>query len=201
MCRSWSWLSAGARSWMNITYWPLGRACEWARGRPSGVDARRRATRVAYFDAAGVEQRQVADVVVMAANGSGLRDRCELYLEATSAVWRTPLTRSVESRAHSIGTVTGVFDENLEGFKGPFVVSVVSQEFYETDRSRGFADSYMTQHVRSDSTLGTTLGGYLAPVPWGSHHHTLIKRLGHAASVTVTTEDPPGGAPEAGDAS
>lgn len=62
----------------------------------------------------------------------------------------------------------------------PFAVSIVSQEFYETDPGRGFPRGYMMQYCRSDGPLGTALGGYLAPVPWGpDHHRVLAQRLGH----------------------
>ena len=38
---------------------------------------------------------------------------------------------------HVTGMVTGVFDEDLEAYKGPFAASIVCQEFYETDPVRG----------------------------------------------------------------
>ena len=189
----------GARSSTDITYWPKALAAGadlrvGARVSQVAVDARGRATGVAYFDAAGVERHQAADIVIMAANGVGT---ARLLLNSTSKAHPRGLANSSDLVGrnlmhHPIGMVTGVFDENLEGFKGPFAVSIVSQEFYETDPTRGFARGYMMQLVRSDGPLGTALGGYLAPVPWGpDHHRTLIERLGRTASVTVTTEDLP----------
>jgi choline dehydrogenase-like flavoprotein len=87
---------------------------------------------------------------------------------------------------------TGVFAERLDGFKGPFGASLVCQEFYETDSSRGFGRGYQMQLVRSDGPLGTSLGGYLARVPWGAEHHRIfLERFAHTASLTVTTEDLP----------
>jgi len=189
----------GARSSTEITYWPEAIAAGVdlrtnCRVSEVTVDANGRATGVAYFDEHGVEQHQAGDVVVMAANGIGT---ARLLLNSTSKAHPNGLANSSDMVGrnlmhHPIGMVTGVFDEPIDGFKGPFAVSIISQEFYETDDSRGFKRGYMMQHCRSDGPLGTALGGYLAPVPWGpNHHRTLLERLGHTASVTVTTEDMP----------
>ncbi|HST65554.1 MAG TPA: GMC family oxidoreductase [Mycobacteriales bacterium] len=189
----------GARASSDITYWPEAIAAgaelrTHCRVSTVTVDERGRATGVAYFDADGVERHQAADVVVMAANGIGT---ARLLLNSTSPAHPHGLANTSDQVGrnlmhHPIGMVTGVFDEELEGFKGPFAVSIVSQEFYETDPSRGFPRGYMMQYCRSDGPLGTALGGYLAPVPWGpDHHRVLAQRLGHTASVTVTTEDLP----------
>lgn len=189
----------GARASSDITYWPEAIAAgadlrTHCRVSTVTVDERGRATGVAYFDADGVERHQAADVVVMAANGIGT---ARLLLNSTSRAHPGGLANSSDMVGrnlmhHPIGMVTGVFDEELEGFKGPFAVSIISQEFYESDPDRGFPRGYMMQYCRSDGPLGTALGGYLAPVPWGpDHHRVFAQRLGHTASVTVTTEDLP----------
>ena len=66
----------GARASSDITYWPEAIAAgadlrTRCRVSTVTVDARGRATGVAYFDADGVELHQAGDVVVMAANGGG----------------------------------------------------------------------------------------------------------------------------------
>ena len=73
----------------------------------------------------------------MAANGVGTS---RLLLNSTSPAHSHGLANSSDQVGrnlmhHPIGMVTGVFDEPLEGFKGPFAVSIISQEFYETDRA------------------------------------------------------------------
>ena len=49
---------------------------------------------------------------------------------------------------HPYAMVTGVFDEPLEGYKGPTGCCIMSQEFYETDRARGFVRGYSFEILR-----------------------------------------------------
>ena len=60
---------------------------------------------------------------------------------------------------HPYGLVTGIFGEPLEGYKGPTGCCIISQEFYETDRSRGFARGYSFEIVRGMGPVGTALFG------------------------------------------
>jgi choline dehydrogenase-like flavoprotein len=93
---------------------------------------------------------------------------------------------------HPTGMVTGIFDEQLEGFHGPFACSFICQEFYETRPEHDFVRGYQMQVVRSDGPLGTALGGYLPRLGWGANHHRdFLDSFGHTASLTVTTEDLP----------
>lgn len=88
--------------------------------------------------------------------------------------------------------VTGRFRESIEGYRGPFAVSILCQHFYETDVKRGFVRGYQMQLVRSDGPVGTACGGYLPRLPWGEGHHSAFREtFAHTASLTVTTEDLP----------
>ena len=189
----------GARSSTDLTYWPaaLDAGAELRTGArvtrvETGPDGRARG--VEYLDADGVRHHQPAETVVLAGNGVGTSRL--LLLSATD---RQPDGLANSSGLvgrhlmhHPTGMVTGVFEEPLAGFKGPFATTLVSQQFYETDQQRGFVRGYQMQLIRSDGPLGTALGGYLVPVPWGaSHHVTFEQQFGHTASLTVTTEDLP----------
>jgi choline dehydrogenase-like flavoprotein len=93
---------------------------------------------------------------------------------------------------HPTGMVTGRFAEAMDGWAGPFAVSILSQQFYETDPARDFVRGYQMQLIRSDGPVGTAVGGYLPRVPWGEAHHARFREVfGHTASLTVTTEDLP----------
>ncbi len=93
---------------------------------------------------------------------------------------------------HPTGMVTGTFVEPMEGWRGPFAVSILCQQFYETDPTRDFVRGYQMQLIRSDGPVGTACGGYLPRIPWGpGHHHRFRETFGHTASLTVTTEDLP----------
>lgn len=189
----------GARSSTDVTYWPAALRLgvdlrTFARARAVTVDARGRATGVVYRDPHGVERRQRADVVVLAGNGVGT---ARLLLLSSSPQHPDGLANSsglVGRRLmhHPTGMATGVFDQELLGYQGPFAVSILCQEFYESDPARGFVRGYQMQVVRSDGPLGTALGGYLVPTPWGpGHHEAFFARFGRTASLTVTTEDLP----------
>ena len=89
---------------------------------------------------------------------------------------------------HPTGMATAVFEDPVDGFKGPFATSILCQEFYESDPSRGF----QMQAARLDGPLGAAVDVYLPRVPWGAGHHARFREiLARAASLTVTTEDLP----------
>jgi choline dehydrogenase-like flavoprotein len=94
---------------------------------------------------------------------------------------------------HPIAMVTGIFPEPLDGYRGPFVTSLVCQHFYETDASRGFVRGYQMQLCRSNGPLGTALGApYLPRIDWGANHHSdFLELFAHSASLAVTAEDLP----------
>lgn len=188
-----------ARASADLTWWPraLKAGAELiteARVFEIETDARGRATGVAYHDAEGVARRHRAGVVILAANGVGT---ARLMLLSRSRAHPDGLGNRHDLVGrhlmhHPTGMATGVFPEPLEGFKGPFAVSILCQQFYETDRSRGFVRGFQMQLIRSDGPLGTAVGGYLPRLPWGhGHHRRFLEVFGRTASLTVTTEDLP----------
>lgn len=189
----------GARAAADNTYWPRAlqagvRLITHARAFEVETDAQGRAKGVAYYDVEGRARRHSAAVVALAANGLGT---ARLMLLSRSRRFPEGLANDsglVGRRLmhHPTGMVTGRFAEPMEGWRGPFAMSILCQEFYETDPSRGFLRGYQMQLVRSDGPVGTAVGGYLPRVPWGAGHHAAFRgRFGHTASLTVTTEDLP----------
>ena len=188
-----------ARSSADITYWPQAlaagaRLVTGARVFEVETDPQGRATGVAWYGRDGVVRRHRAAVVALAANGLGT---ARLMLLSRSRRFPDGLandTGLVGRRLmhHPTGLVTARFAEPMAGHKGPFAVSILSQQFYETDPARGFVRGYQMQLVRSDGPVGTACGGYLPRLPWGTAHHAAFRAsFGHTASLTVTTEDLP----------
>jgi choline dehydrogenase-like flavoprotein len=148
-----------------------------------------------YYDSDGRVQRQRARIVVMACNGIGTP---RLLLNSQSSLFPDGLANSSglvgrNLMFHPVSMVMGVFDEALEGYKGPLGCSVVSSEFYETDLSRGFVRGYQFQILRS-SGPAVTAQGFVArsPVPWGSEHHWVFnEHFGRTITVSVMGEDLP----------
>lgn len=95
---------------------------------------------------------------------------------------------------HPCGIVVGLFDEWLGTDDGPRGSSMLSQEFYETDLSRGFVRGYDLQVLGAGSApLAAALGGLMGQrVAWGiGHHQEFRDRFGHSVGLTVMAEDLP----------
>ena len=188
-----------ARSSTDVTYWPLAlkagaELITEARVIEVETDAQGRATGVVFLDREGQTQRLGASVVILAANGVGT---ARLMLLSRSKAHPNGLGNENDLVGrhlmhHPTGMVTGVFDEPIDGFKGPFATSILCQEFYETREAHDFVRGFQMQLVRSDAPLGTAVGVYLPRVPWGAdHHRRFLDVFGRTASLTVTTEDLP----------
>ena len=190
----------GARSSADLVYWPSalrhGAVLHTnARVAEITLDERGRADGAAYFDGDGVLRQQRAQVVVVACSAIGTP---RLLLASRSERFPDGLANSsglVGKRLmmHPIAMVTGVFDEPLDGYKGPFVASLVCQHFYETDAARDFVRGYQMQLCRSNGPLGTAFGlPYLPRIDWGAdHHRDFLEQFAHGASLAVTAEDLP----------
>ena len=125
-------LAAGARQRRPTRHWRQGHAHrdERQRSRHRALVARRRRTGALP----GRERRRCR----------GQRDRHRrLLLLSSSDIHPDGLANSsglVGTRLmmHPFGSVTGLFDDDLESWQGHFGCSIESFEFYETDERRGF---------------------------------------------------------------
>jgi choline dehydrogenase-like flavoprotein len=81
----------------------------------------------------------------------------------------------------------------MDGHLGPFGIPAFSQQFYETDTSRGFLRGYSFLLERSFGPLHHAWGGFVnKPVPWGADHHEVMrKRFPHIIRISVLGEDLP----------
>ncbi|HXQ21437.1 MAG TPA: GMC family oxidoreductase, partial [Candidatus Acidoferrales bacterium] len=190
----------GAKASTDITYWPpalrqgvtLKTRC---RVREITVGDNGMADGVIYYDADGVERRQQAHVVVLACNGIGTP---RLLLNSKSKHFPGGLANrsgliGKNLMFHPYAMVTGIFDEPLEGYKGPTGCCIMSQEFYETDRARGFLRGYSFEIVRSFGPVSTAMRGMQwGRVPWGAAHHRAFAELfDHTAGMVGICEDLP----------
>ena len=190
----------GAKASTDVTYWPVAirdgvELRTRCRVREITVDERGMASGVIYYDADGVECRQRAEVVIVACNGVGTP---RLLLNSASAQFPDGLANRSglvgrNLMFHPYGMVTGVFDEPLEGYKGPTGCCIMSQEFYETDRSRGFVRGYSFEMLRGMGPVSTALLGMsTGQVPWGPEHHAGYAELfDRTAGMVIICEDLP----------
>ncbi len=181
-----------ARASADTHYWPEAiaagaRLVTQARVRRLSANAGR-VQSVEYVDATRDLHLVSADRFVLAANGLGTTR----LLLASGGLANSSGLVGRRLMHHPTAIVTGVFAQPIEGYKGPFACGLVSQEFYETDTSRGFVRGYQMQMLRGQGPAGTALGGYMKPLPWGGRHHQhFLQQFGHSVSLTITVEDLP----------
>ena len=191
----------GAKSSTDITYWPAalrGGVELWThcRVREITLNDEGMADGVIYYDADGEERFQRAEVVILACNGVGTP---RVLLNSTSSRFPDGLAnRSGQVGRnlmfHPAGFVQGVFEERLDGHKGPMGCSILSNQFYETDPNRDFVRGYMMQIVRGGVGPWNTAmqGAATGQIPWGpGHHEAFRRRFDHTATIGVLCEDLP----------
>jgi choline dehydrogenase-like flavoprotein len=190
----------GAKASADVTYWPVA----LRRGvrlrtrcrvreillRPDGM-----ADGVVYFDENGAERRQRAELVVLACNGIGTP---RLLLNSRSSRFPDGLANRSglvgrNLMFHPYGMAIGVFEERLDGTQGPNGCGLMSHEFYETDRARGFLRGYSFELMRGVGPVTLALLGALAGwLPWGERHHATFGALfDRTAGLLAICEDLP----------
>jgi choline dehydrogenase-like flavoprotein len=190
----------GAKASTDITYWPaairagvqLRTRC---RVREITTDDQGMAAGAVYYDADGVEQFQSAEVVIIACNGVGTP---RLLLNSKSARFPNGLANSSglvgkNLMFHPYALTYGYFDETLDGYRGPGNC-IWSQEFYETDRSRGFVRGYTFEFSRGGQgpVMAAVHGMGTGRIPWGADHHDAFRRLFcHRTGMVGICEDLP----------
>src|SRR5262249_17740058 len=147
------------------------------------------------YDENGIERRQKAHVVVLACNGIGTP---RLLLNSRSALFPDGLANrsglvGKNLMFHPYGMVMGIFDEPVGGHRGPTGCCIMSQEFYETDRARGFVRGYSFEIIRGFGPVSTAIWGMsVGRIPWGAEHHRAYGDLfERTAGMVAICEDLP----------
>jgi choline dehydrogenase-like flavoprotein len=147
-----------------------------------------------YYDRDGVERFQAAEMVIVACNGVGTP---RLLLNSASGRFPNGLGNSSllvgrNLMFHPWAAVSGYVDEKLDGHRGP-PLCIWSQEFYETDPTRGFVRGYDLQFARGAAVITEGINNMmLGRVPWGEGHHDAFRHYsGRRIAVEVCTEDLP----------
>jgi choline dehydrogenase-like flavoprotein len=189
----------GAKASTDITYWPEALRQRvalrtGARVREISTNRDGMATGAVYLDADGHEHFQPAEIVILACNGVGTP---RLLLNSASPRFPDGLANSSglvgrNLMFHPYASIRGYFDEPLDGHRGPHI-GTWSQQFYETDPSRGFVRGYTYQFVRGQGPVAAaTLGMDSGRVPWGADHHDAFRRVfDRSAGMVAICEDLP----------
>lgn len=175
----------GAKGSSDVTYWPLAQRAgvelrTRCRVREITIGANGMADGVIYYDESGVERRQRAEVVVLACNGVGT---ARLLLNSRSPQFPDGLANRSglvgrNLMLHPYSATIGIFDEPLEGYKGPVGCGLWSHEFYETDSARGFKRGFIFEMNRSFHPMfGALIALPQGRLPWGATHHEAFAGL------------------------
>jgi choline dehydrogenase-like flavoprotein len=186
----------GAKASTDITHWPQvarngGRLVTGARVTGLPTDGRGRVTGAEWLDEGGKAHFQPADVVLLAANGIGTP---RLLLASASSRSPDGLANSsglVGRRlmVHPLALVKGLFDDDLESWRGHAGGSIVSYQFYASDERRGFVGSAKWAMSPAGGPLRAALAG---GGEWGAEHHRHVReRLGRSAHWGIVCEDLP----------
>ena len=189
----------GAKASTDLTYWPEAIRARVevrtrCRVREIITNAEGMASGVIYYDADGAEQFQAAEIVILACNGVGTP---RLLLNSASSRHPQGLANSSglvgrNLMFHPYAAIRGNFESPLDGYRGP-PICIWSQQFYETDPSRGFVRGYTYQFSRGQGPVMTAVWGMGAGrIPWGEEHHRAYRKwFDHSAGMLAICEDLP----------
>lgn len=189
----------GAKGSADVTYWPHAQRAgvelrTRCRVREITVGADGMATGAIYYDAHGQEHEIKAHVVVMACNGIGTP---RMLLNSKSPQHPDGLANSSglvgkNLMFHPYAWIQGIFDEETDGFAGPFK-AIRSQQFYETDPSRDFVRGYTLEIQRGAPPVRTAqIGLRHGRIPWGKGHHEAYRRMfNRVTGMVAVCEDLP----------
>ena len=183
----------GAKASTDITYWPaairagveLRTRC---RVREITRDEHGMASGVIYYDAEGREQFQPAHVVILACNAVGT---ARILLNSNGLANSSGLVGK-NLMFHPYARIAGYFEDTLDGYRGPGNC-IWSQEFYETDLSRGFVRGYTFEFSRGQNpVMAAVHGAQTGRLQWGPGHHRSYRRLFcHRTGMVAICEDLP----------
>jgi choline dehydrogenase-like flavoprotein len=135
-----------------------------------------------------VRHFQAADVVVLAANGVGTPRL--LLMSDNLANGSDQVGRNLMH--HTLVACELWVEEPLHSHMG-FIGALISQEFAETDTSRGFVNGFNFNCATAGHAGGQAIG-FVTPAsaPWGDGHHDWFRRhFGHGCAVFAIGDDLP----------
>ena len=186
----------GAKSSADVTYWPLALRRKGVelktncRVREITINKQGMADGVVYYDGEGRENRQKAEVVILACSAIGSP---RILLNSTSQMFPNGLSNrsgmvGKNLMLHPWCRADGYFEEGLDANIGPVACNITSHEFYETDMTRGFVRGLGLQI----GNLGAPLLGTALGMPWGASHHEMFRKyFGKKITVEMCCEDLP----------
>lgn len=200
---TWYGCEFGAKSSSLVTVIPKAMAtgrCE-VRAESTALrvetNAKGRTTGVVYVDKNGLERRQTAKAVVLAANGA---ETSRLLFMSATPTFPHGLANSSGAVGRNImfngsSSTTGMFEHPLNEFKGA-VTSRIVLDFYESDASRGFYGGGGIDSRFPYGPIGFAVNGLPDDMPqWGPEYKRALRDsyshstrfVSHLTSLPVAT--------------
>jgi choline dehydrogenase-like flavoprotein len=188
----------GAKSSTDTTMWPIAiqhgaKLITGARVREITTNGNGLATGAIYIDRNGNEQQQEASVVIVAGNGVGTA-RLLLLSGGGDGLANSSGLVGKRLMLHPYMSVLGIYEDNLEGWLGPWGTQLLSLEFADHDESRGFPLGAQWDVMPLGGPLFSLFRYDELPFEerWGAAVHDLTETtLGHAFDWGVGIEDLP----------
>ncbi len=191
----------GSLNDVSLTVWPKAIAAgaelrPFARVERIETDARGRATGAVYKDRnTDTRHFQGAEVVILAGNGVGT---ARLLLLSESARHPHGLANSSglvgrHLMHHGLAIVEAWTEAPLASHAGVISAPIISEQFAETDPSRGFVNGFTMHIVRLNGAGFQALGSHSGNIaPWGENHHAWFRRhFGHGYGCLLVGDDLP----------
>lgn len=189
----------GAKSSADLTHWRKAvqqgaQLITGARVTRIVTDERGLACGAEWLDPSGAMHFQSADLVLCAANGIGTP---RLLLNSAAAGFPDGLANRsglVGRRLmmHPIASVTGLFESNIESWRGHFGSTVQCLQFGEHDATRGFDyGAKWSLHPMGGGPIADAMRTLNQHGPGGDFHARFAERFGHGMFWTVMCEDAP----------
>ena len=190
----------GAKASVDITYWPLNlkngvKLRTNSRVREIITNSKDEAKGVIYYDIDGNERVIYSKIIVLASNGVGTP---RILLNSKSQITQKELANrsglvGKNLMLHPLGFIEGFFSRPFESNIGPHGSCLLSQEFYETDISRGFARGFTMQVLRGSYPLELVKSGIQRRlIRMGEHHVEDFKNImGSNIGISIICEDLP----------
>jgi choline dehydrogenase-like flavoprotein len=184
----------GAKGSTDLTLWPAAlkagaKLVTGARVREIATNGRGLVTGAVYVDRDGVERREEADVVVLAANGVGTP-----RLLLASGLANSSGLVGKRLMLHPYMSVLGIYAEDLDSWLGPWGTPLLSLEFADTDESRGFprGAQWDVMPIGGPLMALARYDGLPYERRWGAAVHELAGRtVGRAFDWGIGIEDLP----------
>ena len=190
----------GAKSTPDVTYWPLALRKKGVelktncRVREITINNGGMADGVIYYDEEGRENRQKAEVVILACNAVGTP---RLLLNSSASQFPDGLANhsglvGKNLMVHPWGVVRGYFDEGADFSRGPTMNGISCHEFSETNPKHDFVRGYTFSILKQEGRPMNSALGLGKEIPWGSEHHEMFrKHFGNCIMTDILCEDLP----------